>query len=157
MYVNEKLIYIGSSLQRSNEKFFQACMVLGPLAITWSPNVKVDVHVLSAGKPLVARISDPILCAWSMVQYHSDCVCVTLKIVTVLSHQVIALLKICSFLVWSNSLSSPVNYIHTYINTIWKRQCPSVGYLLVSGLHSFSFVISLEGNIWNKAQITAYR
>jgi hypothetical protein len=29
MYVNEKLIYIGSSLRR-NEKFFQACMVVGP-------------------------------------------------------------------------------------------------------------------------------
>jgi len=34
MYVNELLIYIGSSLQRSNEKCFQACMVLGPLYIT---------------------------------------------------------------------------------------------------------------------------
>jgi hypothetical protein len=52
-------------------------MVLGPLFITWSPNVKVGMYVFSAGKSSVASISDPILCAWSMVQSHnSDWICV---------------------------------------------------------------------------------
>jgi hypothetical protein len=110
-------------------------------------------HVLSAGKPSVAHISERILCVWcvktTMIQFQSsDCICVLHRRQSQRCHikQLHYWSFKCSFFIWSNSLS---NWI-TYMLTICKWQCSNVGYLLVSGLYSFSLIIFQE-NVWNKA------